>query len=96
MNSVATWRLPRAVVDRGLAGGSPLAGLILPTATAAEVESGAEGLYVVVERCLLCSNTLRHLTCAKCVRRGDLVFFDGRDSEWWVTQRERAVSGFPW
>ncbi|TFJ94829.1 ABC transporter ATP-binding protein [Platysternon megacephalum] len=44
-------------------------------------EEDAEGLYVAVERCPLCNTTRRRLTCAKCVRGGDFVFFDGRDSE---------------
>lgn len=50
----------------------------------AEAEAGAEGLYVAVERCPLCNTTRRRLTCARCVRGGDFVFFDGRDSERWV------------
>ncbi|KAH0620259.1 hypothetical protein JD844_020366 [Phrynosoma platyrhinos] len=52
-------------------------------------ESGAEGLYVAVERCPLCNTTRRRLTCAKCVRGGDFVFFDGRDSERFSEKKER-------
>ncbi|XP_042326085.1 beclin 1-associated autophagy-related key regulator [Sceloporus undulatus] len=59
-------------------------------AEAAEAaESGAEGLYVAVERCPLCNTTRRRLTCAKCVRGGDFVFFDGRDSERFSEKKER-------
>uniref|UniRef100_A0A452HNH3 Uncharacterized protein n=1 Tax=Gopherus agassizii TaxID=38772 RepID=A0A452HNH3_9SAUR len=49
----------------------------------------AEGLYVAVERCPLCNTTRRRLTCAKCVRGGDFVFFDGRDSERFLDKKER-------
>ncbi|XP_047201893.1 beclin 1-associated autophagy-related key regulator [Girardinichthys multiradiatus] len=41
----------------------------------------AEGLYVAVERCPLCTTSRRRLTCARCVQAGDFVFFDGRNSE---------------
>ncbi|XP_032092232.1 beclin 1-associated autophagy-related key regulator isoform X1 [Thamnophis elegans] len=54
-----------------------------------ETEAGAEGLYVAVERCPLCNSTRRRLTCAKCVRSGDFVFFDGRDSERFSEKKER-------
>ncbi|KAJ6652686.1 hypothetical protein lerEdw1_011171 [Lerista edwardsae] len=56
---------------------------------AAEAEAGAEGLYVAVERCPLCNTTRRRLTCARCVRGGDFVFFDGRDSERFLEKKER-------
>uniref|UniRef100_A0A3Q0T4B5 Autophagy related 14 n=1 Tax=Amphilophus citrinellus TaxID=61819 RepID=A0A3Q0T4B5_AMPCI len=41
----------------------------------------AEGLYVAVERCPLCSTSRRRLTCARCVQAGDFVYFDGRNTE---------------
>uniref|UniRef100_A0A3B5L880 Autophagy related 14 n=1 Tax=Xiphophorus couchianus TaxID=32473 RepID=A0A3B5L880_9TELE len=41
----------------------------------------AEGLYVAVERCPLCTTSRRRLTCARCIQAGDFVFFDGRNSE---------------
>lgn len=44
----------------------------------------AEGLYVAVERCPLCSTSRRRLTCARCVQAGDFVYFDGRNSERFV------------
>ncbi|XP_067410927.1 beclin 1-associated autophagy-related key regulator [Emydura macquarii macquarii] len=52
-------------------------------------EEDAEGLYVAVERCPLCNTTRRRLTCAKCVRGGDFVFFDGRDAERFLDKKER-------
>ncbi|XP_060117820.1 beclin 1-associated autophagy-related key regulator [Heteronotia binoei] len=58
-------------------------------AAEAAAEAGAEGLYVAVERCPLCNSTRRRLTCAKCVRGGDFVFFDGRDSERFSEKKER-------
>ncbi|XP_054828288.1 beclin 1-associated autophagy-related key regulator [Eublepharis macularius] len=59
-------------------------------AEAAEAgEAGAEGLYVAVERCPLCNTARRRLTCAKCVRGGDFVFFDGRDSERFSEKKEK-------
>ncbi|KAI6068011.1 Beclin 1-associated autophagy-related key regulator [Aix galericulata] len=54
-------------------------------------EEDAEGLYVAVERCPLCNTTRRRLTCAKCVRGGDFVFFDGRDSERFSDKKERLM-----
>ncbi|KAH1171417.1 beclin 1-associated autophagy-related key regulator [Mauremys mutica] len=54
-----------------------------------EEDAAAEGLYVAVERCPLCNTTRRRLTCAKCVRGGDFVFFDGRDSERFLDKKER-------
>ncbi|XP_077394141.1 beclin 1-associated autophagy-related key regulator isoform X1 [Festucalex cinctus] len=41
----------------------------------------AEGLFVAVERCPLCSTSRRRLTCARCVHAGDFVYLDGRNSE---------------
>ncbi|XP_038612676.1 beclin 1-associated autophagy-related key regulator [Tachyglossus aculeatus] len=57
-------------------------------ALAASVEA-AEGLSVAVERCPLCNTTRRRLTCARCVRTGDFVFFDGRDGERFADKKER-------
>ncbi|MEE6494173.1 hypothetical protein FKM82_017037 [Ascaphus truei] len=56
--------------------GSPRRGAVLVDSV-----DDAEGLYVAVERCPLCNTTRRMLTCAKCVRSGDFVFVDGRDTE---------------
>nr|XP_028584125.1 beclin 1-associated autophagy-related key regulator [Podarcis muralis] len=74
----------------------PPSGVVAPAAAGAEgaeagaeSESRAEGLYVAVERCPLCNTTRRRLTCAKCVRGGDFVFFDGRDSERFSEKKER-------
>lgn len=47
----------------------------------AESVDDAEGLYVAVERCPLCSTSRRRLTCARCVRAGDFVHLDGRNPE---------------
>ncbi|XP_028935184.1 beclin 1-associated autophagy-related key regulator [Ornithorhynchus anatinus] len=55
----------------------------------AESVEAAEGLYVAVERCPLCNTTRRRLTCARCVRAGDFVFFDGRDGERFADKKER-------
>lgn len=54
-----------------------------PTPGSVMVESvdDAEGLYVAVERCPLCSTSRRRLTCARCVQAGDFVYFDGRNAE---------------
>ncbi|XP_061650370.1 beclin 1-associated autophagy-related key regulator [Phyllopteryx taeniolatus] len=41
----------------------------------------AEGLFVAVERCPLCSTSRRRLTCARCVQAGDFVYLDGRNTE---------------
>ncbi|XP_074852337.1 beclin 1-associated autophagy-related key regulator [Carettochelys insculpta] len=68
------------------AGGGPQRGWRGPAALG---EEDAEGLYVAVERCPLCNTTRRRLTCAKCVRGGDFVFFDGRDSERFLDKKER-------
>ncbi|KAF0043760.1 hypothetical protein F2P81_002918 [Scophthalmus maximus] len=49
----------------------------------------AEGLYVAVERCPLCSTSRRRLTCARCVQAGDFVYFDGRNTERYTEKLER-------
>ncbi|XP_030574363.1 beclin 1-associated autophagy-related key regulator isoform X3 [Archocentrus centrarchus] len=49
----------------------------------------AEGLYVAVERCPLCSTSRRRLTCARCVQAGDFVYFDGRNTERYAEKLER-------
>uniref|UniRef100_A0A3P8RPM0 Autophagy related 14 n=1 Tax=Amphiprion percula TaxID=161767 RepID=A0A3P8RPM0_AMPPE len=49
----------------------------------------AEGLYVAVERCPLCSTSRRRLTCARCVQAGDFVYFDGRNTERYTDKLER-------
>ncbi|KAM9707849.1 beclin 1-associated autophagy-related key regulator isoform 2-T2 [Menidia menidia] len=53
----------------------------------AESVDDAEGLYVAVERCPLCSTSRRRLTCARCVRAGDFVYFDGRNTERYSEKR---------
>lgn len=54
-----------------------------PTSGCVMMESvdDAEGLYVAVERCPLCSTSRRRLTCARCVQAGDFIYFDGRNAE---------------
>lgn len=44
----------------------------------------AEGLIVAVERCPLCNTARRRLTCARCIKAGDFVHFDGRNPERFV------------
>uniref|UniRef100_A0A673AUM6 Autophagy related 14 n=1 Tax=Sphaeramia orbicularis TaxID=375764 RepID=A0A673AUM6_9TELE len=56
----------------------------LPGCVMVESVDDAEGLYVAVERCPLCSTSRRRLTCARCVRDGDFVYFDGRNTERWT------------
>lgn len=46
-----------------------------------ETVDDAEGLYVAVERCPLCSTSRRRLTCSRCVQAGDFVYFNGRNTE---------------
>ncbi|CAN9501935.1 unnamed protein product [Ophioblennius macclurei] len=67
-------------------GASPAA-----AASSVMVESvdDAEGLYVAVERCPLCSTSRRRLTCARCVRDGDFVYFDGRNADRYSEKVER-------
>uniref|UniRef100_A0A3Q3ANP7 Autophagy related 14 n=1 Tax=Kryptolebias marmoratus TaxID=37003 RepID=A0A3Q3ANP7_KRYMA len=52
-----------------------------PGCVMAESVDDAEGLYVAVERCPLCTTSRRRLTCARCIQAGDFVYFDGRNSE---------------
>uniref|UniRef100_A0A3B4ZGR8 Autophagy related 14 n=1 Tax=Stegastes partitus TaxID=144197 RepID=A0A3B4ZGR8_9TELE len=47
-----------------------------PGCAMVESVDDAEGLYVAVERCPLCSTSRRRLTCARCVQAGDFVYFD--------------------
>lgn len=54
----------------------------------------AEGLYVAVERCPLCSTSRRRLTCARCVQAGDFVYFDGRNAERSVLTPTDTPEGF--
>ncbi|KAJ1104543.1 hypothetical protein NDU88_001953 [Pleurodeles waltl] len=56
-----------------------------------EAVDDAEGLYVAVERCPLCNSTRRRLTCAKCVQKGDFVYFDVRDTERFSDKKERLT-----
>ncbi|KAG7233390.1 hypothetical protein INR49_007078 [Caranx melampygus] len=62
-----------------------------PTPGCVMVESvdDAEGLYVAVERCPLCSTSRRRLTCARCVQAGDFVYFDARNAERYSEKLER-------
>ncbi|XP_077476528.1 beclin 1-associated autophagy-related key regulator [Stigmatopora argus] len=53
----------------------PVAGVMV------ESVDDAEGLFVAVERCPLCSTSRRRLTCARCVQAGDFVYLDGRNTE---------------
>lgn len=54
----------------------------------------AEGLYVAVERCPLCSTSRRRLTCARCVQAGDFMYFDGRNAERFGTGSLLMVPNF--
>lgn len=49
----------------------------------------AEGLYVAVERCPLCSTARRRLTCARCVQAGDFGYIDTRNNERYSEKMER-------
>ncbi|XP_053291272.1 beclin 1-associated autophagy-related key regulator [Pleuronectes platessa] len=60
-----------------------------PGCVMGESVDDAEGLYVAVERCPLCSTSRRRLTCARCVQAGDFVYFDGRNTERYVDKLER-------
>uniref|UniRef100_A0A8C9S804 Autophagy related 14 n=1 Tax=Scleropages formosus TaxID=113540 RepID=A0A8C9S804_SCLFO len=68
---------------------SPFRGEPSPRSVMAEAVDDAEGLYVAVERCPLCNTARRRLTCARCIRAGDFVYFDGRNTERWVEIRSR-------
>lgn len=61
----------------------PCPGVVTVSPATVMVESvdDAEGLYVAVERCPLCNTARRRLTCARCIRAGDFVYFDGRNPE---------------
>eukprot|EP00064_Thunnus_orientalis_P019585 superscaffoldBa00004961_g19708 len=61
----------------------------LPPGVMAESVDDAEGLYVAVERCPLCSTSRRRLTCARCVQAGDFVHLDGRNTERFIEKLER-------
>ncbi|XP_054881865.1 beclin 1-associated autophagy-related key regulator [Poeciliopsis prolifica] len=60
-----------------------------PGSVMVESVDEAEGLYVAVERCPLCTTSRRRLTCARCIQAGDFVFFDGRNSERYSEKWER-------
>ncbi|XP_034722240.1 beclin 1-associated autophagy-related key regulator [Etheostoma cragini] len=60
-----------------------------PGCVMVESVDDAEGLYVAVERCPLCSTSRRRLTCARCVQAGDFVYFDGRNTERYIEKLER-------
>lgn len=60
-----------------------------PGCVMVESVDDAEGLYVAVERCPLCSTSRRRLTCARCVQAGDFVYFDGRNTERFGTGSSR-------
>ncbi|XP_008312546.1 beclin 1-associated autophagy-related key regulator [Cynoglossus semilaevis] len=51
----------------------------------------AEGLYVAVERCPLCSTSRRRLTCARCIKAGDFAYYDGRSTERYTEKLERLT-----
>ncbi|PWA20736.1 hypothetical protein CCH79_00020349 [Gambusia affinis] len=55
--------------------------VVSPSSVMVESVDEAEGLYVAVERCPLCTTSRRRLTCARCIQAGDFVFFDGRNNE---------------
>ncbi|KAF7645427.1 hypothetical protein LDENG_00204680 [Lucifuga dentata] len=65
------------------------AALSVPGGVMVESVDDAEGLYVAVERCPLCSTARRRLTCARCVQAGDFVYFDGRNAERYAEKLER-------
>lgn len=60
-----------------------------PGSVMVESVDDAEGLYVAVERCPLCSTSRRRLTCARCVQAGDFVYFDGRNADRYSEKVER-------
>ncbi|GAA6071666.1 beclin 1-associated autophagy-related key regulator [Tachysurus ichikawai] len=59
----------------------PGAVTVSPATVMVESVDDAEGLYVAVERCPLCNTARRRLTCARCIRAGDFVYFDGKNPE---------------
>lgn len=62
----------------------PGALIVSPATVMVESVDDAEGLYVAVERCPLCNTARRRLTCARCIRAGDFVYFDGKNPERYV------------
>ncbi|XP_041828642.1 beclin 1-associated autophagy-related key regulator isoform X2 [Melanotaenia boesemani] len=60
-----------------------------PGCVMVESVDDAEGLYVAVERCPLCTTSRRRLICARCVQAGDFVYFDGRNTERYSEKLER-------
>lgn len=62
----------------------PGAVTVSPATVMVESVDDAEGLYVAVERCPLCNTARRRLTCARCIRAGDFVYFDGKNPERYV------------
>ncbi|KAK3563197.1 hypothetical protein QTP86_018223 [Hemibagrus guttatus] len=67
----------------------PGAVAVSPATVMVESVDDAEGLYVAVERCPLCNTARRRLTCARCVRAGDFVYFDGKNPERYAEKLER-------
>uniref|UniRef100_A0A3B4DKV4 Beclin 1-associated autophagy-related key regulator n=1 Tax=Pygocentrus nattereri TaxID=42514 RepID=A0A3B4DKV4_PYGNA len=68
---------------------SPAAMAASPGSMMVESVDDAEGLYVAVERCPLCNTARRRLTCARCIKAGDFVYFDGRNTERYTEKLER-------
>lgn len=62
----------------------PGAVTVCPATVMVESVDDAEGLYVAVERCPLCNTARRRLTCARCIKAGDFVYFDGKNPERYV------------
>lgn len=62
---------------------------VCPASVMVESVDDAEGLYVAVERCPLCNTARRRLTCARCIRSGDFVYFDGRNPERYTEKLDR-------
>ncbi|XP_054653136.1 beclin 1-associated autophagy-related key regulator isoform X1 [Dunckerocampus dactyliophorus] len=61
----------------------------LPAGVMVESVDDAEGLYVAVERCPLCSTSRRRLTCARCVQAGDFAYLDARNTERYADKMAR-------
>lgn len=77
----ASTSLPATEAKPPLLRPQPHSAVSTPGSVMVESVDEAEGLYVAVERCPLCTTSRRRLTCARCIRAGDFVFFDGRNSE---------------
>nr|XP_057947326.1 beclin 1-associated autophagy-related key regulator-like [Doryrhamphus excisus] len=60
-----------------------------PAGVMVESVDDAEGLYVAVERCPLCSTSRRRLTCARCVQAGDFAYLDARNTERYADKMAR-------